>query len=323
MNRDVRSFPMRVLLVVFFASGCSTSSPLPRLDQVEKSLAEPMVLELLPENRPVVLVQFPGTTEIGDAGVPMIVDSGAAITVLSKSFAEELGLYVALFDGEGKAYGSGGGTAALTHYAAIDHLRVGDVNARGFHVAVVDSVAIDEENFVGILGQDLFGAFATLIDMVGRELHFLPASFRQEEISTYLSNETNFGGDWYITPAKYEPLPFMDFSYTVDGQKHDFSLGLDTGAVGTSMPLELCEALELESTGGGTRTGIDGLFEVTEYALNDLGIGSFQVSLDVAERKSEYGMLGMDVLSKFVMILDSPTERVWLLLQEQSSADDE
>ncbi len=323
MNCDRHASQVIALLLVIFALSCSTPAPLPALGQVEKVLAKPMVLDLLSENRPVVIVHFPGTTESGIAGVPMLVDSGASITVLSKTSAEELGLHVALFDGVGKAQGSGGGDAALTHYAAIDHLRVGDISVPDFHVAVLDSAAIDGEDFIGILGQDFFGAFPTMIDMQGETIHFLPANFRQEEISAYLSNETNFAGDWFVNPAEFEPRPFMDFSYTVDDQEHDFSLGIDTGAVSTSMPVELCTDLKLKRTGEGTRTGIDGPFQVAEYEMHNLPLGSFRVKLTVAESKLEQGMLGMDVLSGFVLILDGPSERVWFLRQGQDAGDGE
>ncbi len=89
------------------------------------------------------------------------------------------------------------------------------------------------------------------------------------------------------------------------------------------MPAELCTDLKLERTGEGARTGLDGPFQVAEYALDNLALGDFRVKLVVAESKLEHGMLGMDILSGFVMILDAPSERIWLLRQGQEEGEDE
>lgn len=301
----------RLIALGTLLASCS-SAPLPSLAETEIKLTQPVVVDLLPGGKPVVMVRFPGLPEGDKGGVPMLLDTGADLTTLGRAYAENLGLQVAHFDGETFMTGSTGNSVPMTHYAAIDALQLGGIEAKSFHVPVITSEAYEGPLYFGILGQDLFGRFVTIIDTQAGKIHFLPPSPDEQQISKYLGQTEVGVGTWKIEPIKFKPTPHMEAQFESNGETESFSILIDTGSDASFMPKAHCEILELEPIDLVTFSGVGGTLEGTRYRLQNLDLLGFTINGTIIGGPLKYGILGMDVLRNFIVILDGPGKQLWI-----------
>lgn len=298
-------------LISVVCMGCS-GRPLPNMESAPMDLSSPVVMDLLPGRLPVVLVRFPGASEAATEGVPILVDTGSEMTILSWSSAKQLGLEVLPYAGASDIRGAAGRRVPLTHYAAIHTLELGALRVREFHVPVIESHAFDSNEYVGLIGQDLLRKLTTIVDMEQRKLHLVPSTGEQEEISTYLSQAEISNGEWTALDIEYLPLPYMDMQANTLEANDGRRILIDTGAVSSSFPDDQCRAMGMEPSGESTHEGVDGTYEMTKYGSQELTLFGFTCTLDITGRVDTNGILGMDLFSQFVLILEGPAQRLWL-----------
>jgi len=145
--------------------------------------------------------------------VDMLLDSGAGVTVLSRSLADRLQL-----EGESdrRIQGSGGRQSVL--WAEDVRIDVGPLTLRGLRTAVLDVGALEEElgrELPVILGREVFASCVVELDPARRTLALLdPASFEYAGGGTTLPFVPVNGG--WITAARVNGL--------------SLSLDVDTGS---------------------------------------------------------------------------------------------
>lgn len=102
--------------------------------------------------------------------VPVLLDSGAEMTVIDRAYAQQLGLKL---EGDLPAVGTGGVSSAQLARGVT--IQVGDLTLTDQTVAVIDMSAIEKQLGRGlpvVLGKDAFNALAIDIDVQGRQLIF-------------------------------------------------------------------------------------------------------------------------------------------------------
>ena len=293
-------------LLLVLAASCSGVAPTTAVIDTTIALEGPTVIELQPKALPIIEI------DLGDRqGLPFLVDCGAVYSIIDLPQAEELGLPIRPYSHGSSTIGSGGGSVEYDSFAAVAHLRAGDLILDGSRLPAIDVELLRDQGLVGILGQDLLARLVVLIDMSRGELHLLPTGTDSEAIAAYLADAGIGEGTWVQIPIDFRPRPFVPLN--IEGLEDGaLEMEIDTGAMTTSLPRAAIEALGLVSTGTTTSRGIDGVYEDETYDLEDFGLYGFLVSTQVKRSALEYGLLGMDVLGEFVLVLDGPNGMVWL-----------
>ena len=306
-------FEMHALLWVcaLFLSGCVATRPsdgyIP-LAKVSIEIDAPLELRLESGSVPIVRVRFPGRSAAGDLGIRMVVDSGAETSLLSREAAEQLGLDIGTYRGVSRIEGSAGGFRDITQYVTIDSMLLGDFEIRQFFLSLVEPEAFEAFDFEGILGQDLLSKLASVFDMERRELTLLPTGIDDEGITEFIRERRDLNGTWRGEPIEFRPRPFVKFDILQGSDRFPVELLIDTGATNTSMPKSICKLLG-PPVGLRTKIGLDGRYRAKSYSLNNFPLCGFTIGGEVVESRQEYGLLGMDILGGFVLILNGPTKQ--------------
>lgn len=285
---------------------CGENAP-PALADVRVELAAPVVADVVAGVRlPVIEMELGGRSR-----QRFLVDSGSETTLVVKTRARELGLGLGTYSGTASTTGSSGTSIETDHYACIDELRLGELRVARCRAVAFDSPVLDQMRLAGILGQDLLRRLVVVVDMQRRKVHFLPASFRQEQITAYLREAKLGSGAWSCIDAGYRPCPFFPLTIA-DLEGEPVQIEIDTGATDTSLPGRVIDALGLRPSGRARLTGVSGTYESATYRLEQFGLFGYRLDLDIHRTPLAHGLLGMNVLRHFVVVLDGPGDSLWM-----------
>lgn len=237
-----------------------------------------------------------------------ILDTGAGMSVISKEFAEELGLEL-----KGDMKGKGAGGSVDISFATLPSLSLQGIEFDQQTVAVIDMTElnrlIDVES-AGILGFDFLSRFVTKVD------------YAAELVSFYDPETFNYEGSGVELPLYFKNSVFM-VPATLDNE-HSGSWLFDLGASNTS--LDGGYALRKRFTG---RKGVERLgrgagqeflskgvrcknLELGGFVIDNPIIGFEITKVDTAHISDEIGTLGNSTFRHFVVYCDYHREKVIL-----------
>jgi len=270
---------------------------------VETELPGIVEVPLLSERDPVIRASIPGKGE----GL-FIVDTAAEVTFLDESFAERCGLPGLTFDKEVNATRGRERVLELERCTRVERLEIGTAAAFDLHPPLVDLTHI-REDLAGIIGQDILSNWIVLFDPPGGRMLLLPPG----DIVKHLELLVEPGAALQTMPVSWtDRIPHIEFVNDEGGFVLD--MVVDTGATITHLPRSAIDDQKLEQAGSTTINQIDGSEEYTTWRLGKLELGRWQVrNIVVGDSGLPSGLLGYDVLSPFVFIIDGPGEAFHLM----------
>jgi predicted aspartyl protease len=242
----------------------------------------------------------------------MLLDSGAGMTVLDRSFATEHGIESG---GEVVARGTGGeSTASMASGLTI---RVGMLELRDLSAAVIDLGGLVPKlgrSMPVIFGKEVFHSLVVDIDYPAQRLRFIePADYHNEGAGHRLA----------ISPSE-DGHKNLDIS--VEGRA-PIAVALDTGS-GSALDLFGWYVDESHLLDGRTQVteglsgGVGGMVtekltsvrsvEIAGYALADVPIGMQWSTTGAFATKRIGGNLGAGILKRFRVIFDYAHDCLWL-----------
>jgi len=252
--------------------------------------------------------------------VELLLDSGAGMTVLDRSFADSLGIATA---GEVVARGTVGESSAS--FAKGLTVRIGPLELMDVTAAVIDLSGIAARlgrPLPVILGKEVFHTLVVDVDYPGERIRFHePEGFRYEGPGRRLPVHAAEGGHKQIEISVEELPPAL--------------VGLDTGA-GAALDLfgpyvEEHRLLEGRApVSQGLTGGVGGMAsqtlaslkrgEIAGYLLRDVPIGIPQTEKGAFATKRAAGNLGTGILKRFHVYFDYAHDCLWLEADPQSIA---
>jgi predicted aspartyl protease len=250
-------------------------------------------------------------TIVGSEPLNFLFDTGASISILDASVADELG-----FETEGELGGTGAGGTETATLALVPIMSVGGVAIVNPTVAVFDISAISElagKRIDGVLGADFCRRFVTELD------------YENESLTIYEPDEFDPPIDAEFVPITYlSGIPLVKAS--VDDYEGDFVV--DTGNAGSLVfhkpYADEHNLLDLfEKKVATSAYGIGGFF--TNYAVRaeSLVLGHYVIDDPIIEittaeegamaMKNVAGNVGAGILSRFTLYLDYPGNRLGLI----------
>lgn len=250
--------------------------------------------------------------EINGRATPMLLDSGASLTVLDRAFAQNLGL---TGGAPVAVHGAGGKERGEIHRGV--RLKVGNIAFEGLTVATMDLALVGKalgRPVPVVLGRDLFMSSIVTIDFDGRSIGFAP---RQGFVPSPSAREVRLRrrGPLHTLPVRIGELA-----------PHDaiFDLG-NSGAL--SLSLEYHRAQPFFATlpaATGMGGGVGGLHEVRRVTLPSVEIGGTRFERVPAQLGALAGgpyaglaNAGIQLFRPFRLTLDLAADRMWL---ERSAA---
>jgi predicted aspartyl protease len=252
-------------------------------------------------------------TIVGSEPLNFLFDTGASITVLDASVADELG-----FEAEGELGGTGAGGTDTASLALVPAMSVGGVVIANPMVAVFDISAISElagKKIDGVLGADFCRRFIIELD------------YENESLTIYEPDEFDPPIDAEFVPITYlggVGIPLVHAS--VDDYEGDFVV--DTGNLG-SLVFHKPYADEhnlldrFEKKVATSAYGVGGFFTNYVARAEGLGLGHYVIDDPVVEittaeegamaMKNVAGNIGAGILSRFTLYLDYPGNRMGLI----------
>lgn len=333
--------PRLALALALLVAACT--DPAGRaLDLAPLELAKPTLVPLALDDRPIADVV------LGNA-LPrrFLVDTGSDLTLLSTRCARDLGLEPKPYARTFRTIDSTGAEVELGHYVQIDRLRLGDLVVRDCLVTLIDSPALATANVFGIVGQDLLSRVTLALDMRQRALHLAPVTGR-EAVTKWLTESRIGVGAWATVELNAKPRIDLDgvdailarertvhlaeqagwkasesfasriprLRLRVDGVDAFVPLLVDTGASGTTLPREALAALKSTPIGTRMQEGLGGGHAHELHRVDGLDLFGLKFSLDVTAGATDRGLLGMDVWSQLVLVVDGPARMLWLHRRE-------
>ena len=255
-------------------------------------------------------IQLPGTVSGNDARV--MLDSGAAITVLDLRFAERLGLRTR---SAGTIRGIGG-EAPLRLADGVD-VAVPGVSLRGATVAVLDLSEIADvmgRGFQVVLGAELFSRAVVKVDYPGRRVSFAPPqSYEPPDTASSVTMYSRRGIP--RVTCRYETLP-------------EALCAVDTGSNGTvNIVASYVDEHDMLADRPMVSTiatgGVGGMIETLVSTLRDFEFAGVSVSPAPASFMADaigsldtdeiVGNIGASMLRSLVVVFDYPGMRFHVL----------
>jgi hypothetical protein len=237
---------------------------------------------------------------------PWVLDTGAGMTVIRKTYAEELGLAL-----EGDIAGRGGGGVVSASFATLPPLQLAGIEFDEQTVAVIDMSELTRRlglDIVGILGYDFLSRFVTKIDYANELV-----SFYDPETFTYTGNGTTVG--MHMEQSQFE------VEATLDGTLKGSWL-FDIGAGTTHLHGALAkregyaDGPGIVSMGHGagneyqSKTVTCQRMEFAGFTVDDPRISFHYGGSDTVFAADQMGILGNSLFRNFVLYCDYAHERV-------------
>ncbi len=245
--------------------------------------------------------------EVNGRATPMLLDSGASLTVLDRAFAKSLGLT----GGRPVAVHGAGGNERGQIYRGLT-LTASNLSFKGLTVAVIDLTLVGKalgRPVPVVLGRDLFMSSIVGIDFDRRLISFAP---RAEFTPAVGANEVKLRrrGPLHVLPIRIAGLPPHDAIFDL-GNNGALSLSLEYHR---STPY--FESLPVATGMGG---GVGGLHEVKRVTLPSVEIGEVRFEHVPAQLGALAGgpyaglaNAGIQLFRPFVVTLDLAGDRMWL-----------
>jgi predicted aspartyl protease len=247
-----------------------------------------------------------------------IVDSGADMSCISRRNAARLGLSVRPYSQAGTTTGANGKRATYDHYAIVHRFESSSLRLEDWVLSVYENEITDARPDCGLIGQDVLGRLAIIVDAQRSELHVLPPGIDQNGIRRYLGEAKIVSGDWVVLGnVPYRPCPFLDLELGTSPSV-DFSLEIDTGSTNTQFTKAAIDALRLQPTGTYEASTISGPSTGKKYMLSNMGFFGVHITGEIEDGALDHGLLGMDILNQLVFVLDAPGKSVWLYRRNDS-----
>jgi hypothetical protein len=205
--------------------------------------------------------------------------------------------------------GADGHRATISRCARLERLELGTLTLDQVAVPLLETDLLAVQAVSGLLGQDLLARLPFLVDTERAELHLLPPATDRQGITDYLSAADVGDGDWVVVEAEFNPCPWL--SLEVQGLE-PLEIEIDTGAGMMCLPQRAIDALGLQPVGGGEAPGLEGMKNVRTFLLEDFDLFGMRITTEVQSISDGHGLLGMDVLSHFVLLVDGPGGTIWL-----------
>lgn len=237
-----------------------------------------------------------------------ILDTGASITVLSRKFAEELGLQT-----EGNIKGKGAGGTIDVQFTTLPSFRLQGIKFDPQTAAVIDLEDLNRilgEDIAGILGYDFLSRFVTRVD------------YANELISFYDPETFTYSGDGRELDVHMKGSVFM-VQAALDGE-HTGTWLFDIGASTCSLDDTYAFRHGFASRKGvvALGRGAGNTFKTTRLKCKSFELAGFKVDdptvtyspdfADTLGSTDEIGGLGTSLFRNFIVYLDYLNERVIL-----------
>lgn len=272
----------------------------------------------------------------GQGPFDFALDTGAAMTTISKSLAGKLGIKT--YEAKKRKATGVGGNLVDVMAAKADQLRIGAEEFQNREVAVIDFDSIfGRGRFApGVIGHDILKDYVLSVNYHAREIAFDKAP------------RANLGRD--------NGIEWIDFRYAGDTHlvavpvhingEGPFELVLDTGSSGTVITPTLAKELGLAQSSPpcledqaveegrgcseGVCPGVGGVAVGYGTTLKQLSVGRTAVEnvmaavidLRVVSPKGEkidYGILGYPFLKNYRLVIDYPRKRFALISEQKRS----
>ncbi len=245
--------------------------------------------------------------------VKVLLDSGADVTVLDKTFAEQAGIK---FTGRGVAAGSGGQTDA--YFAEDVVMQIGNMRLENRNVGVIDLADVSKRLGIPlpvVLGEDVFKQLIVDIDFDRAEIAFHePAAFKAppgaitvpvleaegvRSVPVQIEGHEPIQVDFDLGNGSYFSIDpaFWEKHHLLDGRPHSKILG---GAVGGARE----ETVTVLNT--VRFAGLDFKDVPTTFTTPAKG----RAAVD-SERQP--GNIGLSILARFRLITDYANDRLYLI----------
>jgi predicted aspartyl protease len=255
-------------------------------------------------------------TYVNDKGpYQFILDTGAAISLLSSELALSLGIKPS---GVKEANVAGGRIQVLI--SSVDSLTVGAAKLKDVQVAIMDLSDIGKEvgaNIDGNIGYNYLKEFVVTVDYRKNVIRLIKGKQVQDNIQRPFS-----GGVKFTLANLSKPLILVQ---AIVNETGPYVFALDTGASATVVSSELADSLGIEmvavsaaTTGGGHQANVSissiETFAIGTAKLYDLPIvvADFLGSLSQVLGTKIDGIVGYNYLKEFVVIIDYPNEFLYL-----------
>ncbi len=276
----------------------------------------PLVFDGKASVQPLIKVRLNRTTE-----ATFFVDTGSVTSVISTPMAKKLGLrLVPAVDDAGKPFDLSGGNTQMGY---VSSLAMGDVAGAELTFTDQPLIVVDEKvlrfdshsSFDGIIGANLLGQFATLINPQDHTLLLLypgnlsPDQLREAGITSPhiipLSRHKGYTA-WYVTAR------FRNGDHAGEGE-----LKLDTGSNTTIITGGLADRLRLTPTATSKNATFDGEFSLNVASVGSMGLGDltlpyFSVQYQPDPHVFSTPILGLDALAGNRVLIDIPGGKMYL-----------
>lgn len=235
-----------------------------------------------------------------------ILDTGASMTVLSKAFAEELGLEL-----EGQMMGQGAGGTVEVSFTTLPPYSVKGIRFQEQTVAVIDMYELIRRlglDVAGILGFDFLSRFVTKVD------------YANELVSFYEPETFTYTGDGHVADMHLANSVFRT-SATLDGE-HQGNWMFDVGAGTTQLDSRYALREGYSDKDGVLRMGhgAGNEFQLKKVRCDSIRFAGFTVhkpeisfpfgSTDTVFTADQIGILGNSLFRNFVLYCDYAGERL-------------
>ena len=297
----------------------------------------PMVYKLINENTVLVEVSINGSSP-----KTFWLDTGANTSVIKSSLASELKKKGGIADLPGKPYGVAGKSAKGV---VIDHLNLGGFNINNFAFMEIPDKNFDPSignQIDGIIGLDIIKNLECLFDFPRHQITMYaparmvmpPDGTAAQAVSGGLTPEevaaVGFGNiqSVPITDSPKDGIKYVHVLWRNAGQSSEEDMTLDIGAATTTISPSLASRLAVQPTSEGSVSyGFDGTRLTKNGMIDQVQIGqlvlhnqSVQYSNQEAKGQSLPPMLGMDILSKYKVLVDFSSSKMYLKLPDAAPA---
>ena len=261
-----------------------------------------------------------------------VVDTGSNFMAVSQSLANKLGLvsYPAVNkDGKPFLMGEKQGSAVSVDSLQFPDARIlGQVPGLGGEYLVLPDNALifppdlahpeqPATQLDGIVGTSLLEKFAVAFDFAKHGLYlFYPGSLSARQARLVGLGEA--GGTTVpisLLPNQPEDFFFVPVGLTNGTVTQQVSLAIDTGSDITDIPRSSVQSLHLKKTGQQHQYGIYGMSVHNKTQVSALTLGSLRlkaVPVFYQDKKDAYVVLGMNILSHYLLLLDFPAKTMYL-----------
>jgi predicted aspartyl protease len=177
---------------------------------------------------------------INDRPVRLTVDTGALISIISSSVADELQLERKRLPGEFMLLGG----VKSQGLAIASTLKIGHMTGKDMELVVLPASAFIDFGYEGLLGPDILSQFDVEFDYAHAKLNFFSQDHCDGKVVYWAKNST-----YARIPFTFRDKLHISLPVTLDGKT--LSAAIDTGAERSIMPLKVAQSLGVDINAPG------------------------------------------------------------------------